>query len=213
MEVLTALQEEFINAFANTALKDLFFLTGGTALSAFYLQHRLSEDVDFFTEDEGAITRVLPIFKDIVAKLRLKLEISRAFRSYIELFMMRETEMLRCDFALDSPYRLGAKIFNKEYGIFIDNSLDISCNKLSALYDRNEAKDFVDIYFIDKEIMNFEKLVAEAKKKHIGLDNYWLAISLAKIEDVSILPKMLKPVSIKELQIFFKEKAHCLLNK
>jgi predicted nucleotidyltransferase component of viral defense system len=27
-----------------------FYLTGGTALSEFYFQHRLSEDLDFFSE-------------------------------------------------------------------------------------------------------------------------------------------------------------------
>jgi hypothetical protein len=29
-----------------------FYLTGGTALAEFYLQHRLSEDLDFFSEQE-----------------------------------------------------------------------------------------------------------------------------------------------------------------
>jgi len=31
---------------------DLFYLTGGIALSEFYLQHRYSEDLDFFSEKE-----------------------------------------------------------------------------------------------------------------------------------------------------------------
>jgi predicted nucleotidyltransferase component of viral defense system len=29
-----------------------FYLTGGTALAAYYLRHRLSEDLDFFAEKE-----------------------------------------------------------------------------------------------------------------------------------------------------------------
>jgi hypothetical protein len=28
-----------------------FYLTGGTALARFHFQHRLSEDLDFFTQD------------------------------------------------------------------------------------------------------------------------------------------------------------------
>jgi len=40
------------------------------------------------------------------------------------------------------------KSINRNYDIYTDNSLDISCNKLSALFDRSEAKDFVDIFFI-----------------------------------------------------------------
>jgi hypothetical protein len=35
-----------------------FFLTDETALSAFYLQHRYSEDLDLFTLDSDAFDRV-----------------------------------------------------------------------------------------------------------------------------------------------------------
>lgn len=213
MKVLTALQEDFLLTFSKTTLKDIFFLTGGTALSAFYLEHRISEDMDFFTEEEGEVARVLPLIQDIVAELKGELDVKRSFRSYLEFFITRSEELLRCDFALDSPFRLGEKVFKEEYGIYVDNVLDISCNKLSALYDRGDPKDFVDIYFIDREVIPFEKLVEEARKKHIGLDNYWLAVSLARVEELSILPRLLKPVTIEELKGFFREKARWLMRR
>ena len=211
MKVLTSLQEDFIGFFAETPLKDTFFLTGGTALSAFYLQHRISEDMDFFTEEEGQVDRVLPLIQGVAPKLNGKLEVKRSFKSYLEFSITRGEEILRCDFAMDSPYRLMKKIFKEDYRIYVDNVQDISCNKLSALYDRTDPKDFVDIYFIDREIIPFEKLVMEAKKKHVGLDNYWLAASLVKIGDFNILPRMLKPVNLNELKQFFKEKAKWLM--
>ena len=212
-KVLTSLQEEFIRFFAATPLKDSFFLTGGTALSAFYLEHRISEDMDFFTEEEGQVPQVLSVLQEIVSKLNAQLEIKRSFRSYLEVFLTQEKGILRCDFALDSPYRLEKKIFKQEYGIYVDNVLDISCNKLSALYDRGDPKDFVDVYFIDREVIPFERLVEKAKRKHIGLDNYYLAISLAKVEDLSILPRMLKPVNLDELRSFYREKARWLMKR
>src|SRR5918999_3975854 len=46
-EILSALQWEFLSVFFQGAPP--FFLTGGTALSAFYLGHRYSEDLDLFT--------------------------------------------------------------------------------------------------------------------------------------------------------------------
>ena len=213
MKILTPLQEDFIRFFTETPSKDTFFLTGGTALSAFYLQHRISEDMDFFTEEEGQVPRVLPLIQDIAVKLNGQLEVKRSFRSYLEFFITRGEEILRCDFAMDAPYRLKEKIFKEEYGIYVDNVLDISCNKLSALYDRSDPKDFVDIYFVDREVIPFEKLVEEAEKKHLGLDNYWLAISLAKIGDFNILPRMLKPVTLDELKSFFRKKAKWLIKK
>lgn len=41
---------EFINK--EKFINQLFYLTGGTALSEFYLKHRYSEDLDFFSEKE-----------------------------------------------------------------------------------------------------------------------------------------------------------------
>jgi len=213
MNILTTFQVEFIRAFSKTNLKDAFFLTGGTALSEFYLQHRISDDLDFFTEEEGQIAWILPIIESIASKLGGKIDISRNFRSYIEFFIIKENEFLRCDFAMDSPYRLKEKVLNSELGIYIDNAIDISCNKLSALFDRSEPKDFVDIYFIDKEIIQFDILLEKAKKKHIGLDNYWLAVSLAKVRDFSIFPRMLKSLTIDELKNFFVEKAQLLMKQ
>lgn len=43
--VLTPFQEELLRAIAGTEIGEAFFLTGGTALAAFYLHHRLSEDL------------------------------------------------------------------------------------------------------------------------------------------------------------------------
>ena len=213
VKVLTPFQEEFIIALGRTPLQEPFFLTGGTALAAFYLEHRTSEDMDFFTEEEGQVSRVVPIVNDIASALGGELDIKRNFRSYVEFFITKGKVTLRCDFAQDSPYRLQAKVFRKEYGISVDNALDISCNKLSALYDRGEPKDFVDVYFIDRELIPFEKLVDEAKKKHIGLEHYFLAVSLAKVEEVRLLPRMLKPVTIEDLKKFFMDKAQWLMKR
>jgi hypothetical protein len=47
---LTALKKDFLKAFFDR--NQAFFLTGGSALGVFYLQHRLSYDLDFFTTDE-----------------------------------------------------------------------------------------------------------------------------------------------------------------
>lgn len=209
--IFTKIQEDFIFEFSKTEFKEIFYLTGGTALSVFYLKHRLSEDLDFFTEEENQVIRTIKLAETIASKIKGKIKLNRSFKSYVEFFIKRGNELLKCDFAQDSPFRLGKKIFNKEYGIFVDNSLDIFCNKISALYDRGEPKDFVDVYFIDKEIMPFERVLKEAKKKHIGIDNYWLAVSMAKIKDVNILPKMIKTVKIEELKIFFEKKAKWLM--
>ena len=53
--VLTPLQHRFLQAFFAHQVGTRFFLTGGTALAAFYLHHRLSRDVALFTTDDHAL--------------------------------------------------------------------------------------------------------------------------------------------------------------
>lgn len=213
MSIFSNLQEKFIRELSKTELKDKFFLTGGTALSAFYLQHRYSEDLDFFSEIPLAVKGVLPILKDIQKKISIDIEPRRTFETFTEFIIKsKEGEITLLHFAQDSPFRLKPIIYNDEFGIFIDNSLDISCNKFSSLFDRHDMKDFVDIYFIDKEIMRFEEIYSFAKKKHIGLDEYWLCQALRYINDLTILPRMVKPVTLVELQSFFNEKIKILMS-
>lgn len=188
-------------------LKDNFFLTGGTALSEFYLQHRYSEDIDFFTEKVPDITPLINIFQKKLKEKKLSFEIKRALNTFSDMIIKFKDETLKIDFAIDSPYRLKKILFSKEYNIFYDNKIDISCNKLSALFDRGDPKDFVDIYFIHKEIISLEELIPLTKKKHIGLDEYWLSRAFFRAKEISFLPKMIKQIDIKKLKNFFLGKS------
>ena len=55
-ELLTPFQKKIRKAFTGIEESKAFYLTGGTALSVFYLAHRLSEDFDLFTSDEPLIS-------------------------------------------------------------------------------------------------------------------------------------------------------------
>jgi len=116
------------------------------------------------------------------------------------------------DFAQSTPYHLQPTEFNQVFGIYIDNSIDVSCNKLSALFDRAEAKDFVDIFFINQELMSFNELLSYARQKHVGMDDYWLAISLQRIRRINLLPRMIKPLALDDLQIYFLDLAQELMS-
>jgi len=53
IQILTARQKKVLSFVKeNPYLTDRFYFTGGTALSYYYLHHRLSEDLDFFSEKE-----------------------------------------------------------------------------------------------------------------------------------------------------------------
>ena len=51
-KILTALQKEALDLlFSEKQFSKIFYLTGETALSSFFLKHRYSDDLDFFTKD------------------------------------------------------------------------------------------------------------------------------------------------------------------
>ena len=78
---------------------------------------------------------------------------------------------------------------------------------MSALYDRAEPKDFVDVYFLANEYKPFDEMIKLAKKKHVGFDEYWLAVALEQTAKIDVLPAMVKPLSLEELKAFYEEKA------
>ena len=68
--IFTNRQLAFLKAVAgNKFLADNFYLTGGTALAVFYLKHRYSEDLDFFSEKEFDILGLDVFFKQIKSGL------------------------------------------------------------------------------------------------------------------------------------------------
>ena len=214
MELLTPLQRKLLHEIGQSPLRDAFVLTGGTALAAFYLHHRYSVDLDLFTDSPVAVAQVPPAMREIASQLGLKIAFTRTLGTFLECFLTSpDGERIELDFAQDSPYRLELARFDPDLGLYIDNPTDIACNKLSALFDRAEPKDFVDVYFVVKELMPFDRLLELARQKHVGLDDYWLAVALAQVEQVQVLPRMVKPVSIAALKSYFLVRAKELMDR
>ena len=197
MDILTPLQKTFLHKFSESPFRDSFFLTGGTALAAFYLHHRLSEDLDFFTESPMQVNLLISWVEETARSLGLRPQLRRHSQSFVDCFLeMPDGELLKVDFAQDSPFRFEKTRLDSQYGIYVDPLTDIACNKLSALYDRAEPKDFVDVYFLDREFLPFDQVFAKTKEKHAGLDDYWMAQALHRVELVQKLPRMLKDIDL-----------------
>ena len=214
MELLTPLQRKLLQEIGKSPLRNEFFLTGGTALAALYLHHRYSVDLDLFTENPAAVAQVPPAMQEIASRLGLEVEFTRTLGTFLEAFVTSpDGERVEFDFAQDSPYRLEPICLDPDLDLWVDNPTDIACNKLSALFDRAEPKDFVDVYFAVREIFSFDRLVALARRKYVGMDDYWLAVALAQVEQVAVLPRMVRPVTVDELKAFFLARAKELMGQ
>jgi hypothetical protein len=217
MQILTSLQEEIIKVFAENQESALFYLTGETALAAFYLQHRLSCDLDLFTTEEEAIGYLGERLKNNLEAKGLKTRTIRKLRSFFEILASKEEMNVPIHIALDTPFRFEEPT-ESLWGVRVDSLIDIATNKLLTVFARSEPRDFVDIFFLIKEKFSLETLIEKSKLKDSGLDEYYLAIAFHRAkelpEETSKFPvTMVKPLDIKEMKDYFINQALVLLDK
>jgi predicted nucleotidyltransferase component of viral defense system len=189
--ILTPLQNSFLTEFFRF-VQD-FYLTGGTALSAFYLHHRNSVDLDLFTHDNYAFQRADDLTSQVGAKLNVDCQAVR-LTSYFKHFQVGPKENpLTIHFSRE--YSAHLKPPNHFGEILVDSIEDIATNKICAALGRTEIKDLVDLYFLDKagySIINYFDL---AKQKDGGLAYETLAYTLSQF-DISEIPSfMIKPLT------------------
>lgn len=186
MEILTDLQNKILKIFAGLPDKDAFYLTGGTALSEFFLKHRKSHDLDFFTNTEELITSFSQKLEASIKKENLAVERLRGFHSFVELSVSDSADSTIIHFALDSPFRFEQPFESEEVpGLKIDSLIDIATNKLLALFGRAVLRDFIDVYFLVKEHFSKNELIKKAALKDPGFDLYWLGVAMERINDFS----------------------------
>lgn len=144
-----------------------FYLTGGTALGRFYLNHRFSEDLDFFLNKSDEFADLIRDIETVLAGLfSLLREQSIIYEDFVRFYIEDEEGALKVEFVNDTAYRCG--VANKyEYG-FIDTPLNILTNKLTAVVSRDEPKDVFDICVIAQNYsFNWMEVFGEAKNKAI----------------------------------------------
>ena len=213
---LTSLQEEFMEILASLPDKEQFYLAGGTALAEYYLGHRLSFDLDYFTGTENLILPLSFQIENACQKKNLRLKVIRRFSTFVEFLAEKDNESLKIDLALDSPYRFEQPVLSRE-GIFINDYQDLRVDKLLAYFGRAEPRDAVDLYFIlQKEAP--ELLLEQAAQKDTGFDLYWFSIALNRCanfpDEIERWPlKMLQPFDPRVLKQTFLDWAVRLMDK
>ena len=149
--ILLSLQKKFVRAFATLPDQEQFYLTGGTALAEFYLGHRISYDLDFFTSEEALIVPFSHQVAALSTRYDFDVSVVRRFATYVEFKVVMEDEDLKVDLALDSPFRFAPLVLS-DYGVWVNPFEDLCVDKLLAYYGRAEPRDAVDLYFILQQV-------------------------------------------------------------
>ena len=216
-EPLTALQLEILGALRNVKEAKEFCFTGGSALSGYYLRHRVSEDLDFFTPVEKMVQIVSGKLISELEKRGIKSEVTRSFTSFVEFISKFKNESMKVQLALDSPFKLGKA--RELDGIRVDSLSDISAGKMLALFGRAAERDFVDIFFlVDEGHYSLDEMIQQASKKDPGLDKYFLATAFEQARNLpdkadKLHLNLLKPLNLRKLKMLFIEAAVKLVDE
>ena len=202
---LTPAQKQTLKLVANELGLADFYLTGGTALAAFYLKHRISDDLDFFNFGEFDKMFLEGFIKKLKADLNAKsVRFERLYDRNMCFFLI-DSEELKVEFTKYPFHQLDKPLLKD--GLKIDSLRDIAANKFMAMLDRFDPKDFVDLYFLLKRF-NLRSIRKDAEKKFgIKVDGLFLGSELVKARRIEALPKMVKPLSLDGLKAFFASQA------
>ncbi len=168
---LYKLQDEVLDIVFDT--ENVFYLTGGTALSRFFQPKRYSDDLDFFTHNSRDFVRAM---REIKFQLQNRFSVIEDVNSkdFIRLII---NETLQVDFVNDSVERYKEPIY-LDNGYIIDNIENILANKITAIIGRDNPKDIFDIFLIDKYYQYNWKDILEAAHKKAGFSDDDLIIRL-----------------------------------
>ncbi|MDP2909670.1 MAG: nucleotidyl transferase AbiEii/AbiGii toxin family protein [bacterium] len=217
MENLQPLQKKVLELFSKSTLKDKFYWTGGTLLSAYYLNHRISKDIDFFTNENFDYNEVIKFVTSLKKEVELSsIEEKKIYDRYE--FTLRNSEKILIDFVrYDYPLLNNKGVW---MGIRIDSLDDIAANKLVCLFDRNDPKDLFDLYFLmTAKKYTVEELIKLTKKKFgisFGKSSILSEFHKSAKQLENLKPLMLtknKKTLIKDIENYFADLSNSFLNK
>lgn len=182
-----------------------FYLVGGTALSL-QLGHRKSIDLDFFSQNEFEPMK----WKSSVHALG-EVESLELRRNNLSC-KINKTKLEFLYFAYPNHFPLVSW-----EGIKMLDPKDIALFKILAIIGRNRKKDIIDLYFIDKEVIDLQEIISLFFEKYEKGDISLLKQVETLFDDENVeksdMPDMLKKVNWEEAYSMVKEKVSTAIRK
>ncbi|MDP3973275.1 MAG: nucleotidyl transferase AbiEii/AbiGii toxin family protein [Candidatus Daviesbacteria bacterium] len=206
---ITILQLFFASEFAKT-----FFFTGGTCLAAFYLAHRESQDLDFFSLSPFDSLVLRTTIQEIADKTNATMSIQARSQTYSEIYLENTKDRWRqkIDVVQEQPVHFG-EITHVD-NIAVDSLINITTNKILAVFGRLEPKDYIDLYMIFTQTeLSFDEMFEKTKQKDTGLSELYFANVIADVGQFKTFPKMHTPFNREAFVKFYQDLSRNLLLK
>jgi len=178
---LSGFQQEIARLFFSLQSSHGFVLAGGGALLASGLSNRPSQDLDFFgSPGQVSVSRALGQFLDAIQQQNWEYELLSHANDFARVRIMGSTELI-VDLAIDVAPRF--PVTQTLVGP-VFSPLELAGRKLLALFDRAEARDFVDVYVLSKKFGN-QKIFDAAAQIEVSLNKETLARMMIALERFS----------------------------
>lgn len=217
---LSKFQKDVLIFFGKDTFGKNFYWTGGTLLAYQYFHHRISADLDFFSNDlftdEQCLEFINRLKRDVSAeKITLTLRYNR--RLYL---IERGKETLKLEIVFFLFPAIEKRKILPEFSLKIDSLTDIMINKTLSIYQRNEVKDVYDLYCYlnNRPKYDLSKLIDLVEKKFgVAIEQTLL---LAKINELITNFDNLQPLLVtqqpeltKKVKTFFQHTFNLLARK
>jgi len=174
-----------------------FALAGGTALELFYLKHRFSKDLDFFSSNY-AIKEIENIVSQIKSGLKLQVKFENEFVAtgharvrFYTVGSKKTRTQLKIDFVEDVFFK--SPVIRKFNNIPVYDVKNIYTQKIFAIAGicttkngfgketatgRNEARDAFDVYMLSKQVKPLHIVIKNLPRvQQRGLVQWWRSFS------------------------------------
>lgn len=172
-------QKRILRVFSQEA-RD-FALAGGTALELYYLHHRFSADLDFFSPryDLSEIKHLVSAFKKHIHQgIRLESELMVGGKAKVRFYTIpvkKSTRPLKIDFVEDVLFK--KPVIRKVEGVRVYSAENIYMQKIAAisgtplviddvgrqvLEGRREARDVFDLYRLSRKVKPLHRFLPHA---------------------------------------------------
>ena len=206
----TPVQERFLTALlGDPYIPATFYLTGGTALAACYLNHRVSEDIDLFSPLALDEQRIVATISGRIGPIAKTIDYVRIHDRLGYTITLPNNQKLKVD-VVSYPYELLENSEKTYHGLAIDSIADIGVNELMTISQRTASKDYVDLYFILKKYTMWDLRHGVAHKFKMDIEPLYAASLYSNVDQLTTMPIMKKKLTLEALKTFFLKEAKTL---
>lgn len=181
MAELSLFQKEIARLFFSLQSSHGFVLAGGGALLASGLSNRPTQDLDFFgSPGQVSVSLTLGQFLDAIQQQKWDFELLSNANDFARVRIVGSAELI-VDLAIDVAPRF--PVTETPFGP-VFSPLELAGRKLLALFDRAEARDFVDVYVLALKFGN-QKVFDAAAQIEVSLNEQILARIMNTLERFS----------------------------